>query len=477
MQEKNPSTSSGSSKLETVLRRTTARPFRFKFAVLYISIVGAVAYLNGLANCRSGLVFDATSIIGVLLFALLGLEWYEEARLRSMPPLRVGLGQLALRIALIEAIVWMDCTKTAVFLYPMIPYSVYFSLGSRSSIALSFFFVAFNGWRTHQANPQWYADPGTASTMMGLTFFMLFVPLVAHIIRVDDTHRQETEKLLADLEHSHQRLQAYTMQVAELAAAEERVRLARDIHDSLGHALTAVHIQLEKALAYQERNPVEATQAIRDAKQAAAEALRDIRLSVGALRSSDASFDLRLELEKLARSVDSPALSVTLDYQGLETERANPSGQDRHGPERQADESLYSRQALTALYRAAQEGLTNIRKHAKARHVLLRVVVNEKSARLVLRDDGIGFEPQKWLGGVDGGNGAAGNRKGAELDHDLLPGYGLRGLRERLELLHGRLTVQSDPQQGTVLTAEIPCVAAALQVVDGENIAGVDKES
>lgn len=419
-------------RLESVLRRTTSRPFRFKFSVLYIGIVGAVAFLNGLANCRTGLIFDATSVIGLLLLALLALEWYEEARFRSSPPLRAGLVQLVLRIGLIEAMVAMDCTKTAVFLYPMIPYSAYFSLGARSSTALSLFYVAFYAWRTSQGQPAWYIDPGKSGTLMALTFTMLFVPLVAHIIRVDDNRRQETEKLLADLEISHKRLQAYTEQVAELAAAEERVRLARDIHDSLGHSLTAVHIQLEKALAYQERNPREATQAIHDAKQAAADALRDIRLSVGALRSTEAGFDLRLELEKLVRSQDTQALSVGLEFSG--------------------DESLYSRSARTAFYRVAQEGLTNIHKHAQARHVFLRVIFDEKSARLVLRDDGKGFNTQFWQGSVGEGESLNGGANNIDF------GYGLRGISERLELLQGRLSIQSDPQKGTVLTAEVPRV-------------------
>ncbi len=308
---------------------------------------------------------------------------------------------------------------------------------------MSLFFVAFNAWRTSQMNPLWYTDPGASSTMLALTFVMLFVPLVADIIRVDDMRRQETENLLADLEISHLRLQAYTEQVAELSAAEERVRLARDIHDSLGHSLTAVHIQLEKALAYQERSPQQATQAIIDAKQAAGEALRDIRLSVGALRSTDAAFDLRLELEKLTRGMGTASFSVGLEFNG--------------------DENLYPRSARTALYRAAQEGLTNILKHAQARHALLRVIFDEKSARLVLRDDGKGFDAQKWQGAAGNGSIVGGGQALETTNGNMPPGgsglsfgYGLRGIGERLELLQGKLTIQSDPQQGTVLTAEIP---------------------
>ncbi len=130
MHQSNDTNPASQLSLEAVLRRTTSRPFRFKFSVLYIGIVGAVAFVNGLANCRTGLIIDATSVIGGLLLGLLALEWYEEARFRSSPPLRTGLWQLALRIALIEAMVMMDCTKTAVFLYPMISYSAYSRLAA-----------------------------------------------------------------------------------------------------------------------------------------------------------------------------------------------------------------------------------------------------------------------------------------------------------------------------------------------------------
>lgn len=420
MRENNHSEHSSPLSLESVLRRTTSRPFRFKFSVLYITITGAVAYLNGVANCQGSLPFDFNSWIGVILVVLLWLEWFEESRYRSAPPRMIALGMLVLRILLVEGIVALDCNRIAVFLYPMIPYSAYFAFGARTSVFLSLFYVVFNIWRISRVDALWYTNPEAASNLMALTFVMLFVPLIAHIIRRDDAHRQETEQLLADLEVSHKRLQAYTEQVAELSAAEERVRLARDIHDSLGHYLTAVHIQLEKALAYQDRNPHEAKQAMLDAKQAAGEALRDIRRSVSALRSQDMAFHLDEALDKLVRGIDSPNLQVTLDITG--------------------DESRYSRSTLIALYRAAQEGLTNIQKHANARHAFLRVNFEEKAARLVLRDDGVGFEADGKAGNGSFSGGT----------------FGLRGIRERLEILHGSLQVQSIPNQGTMLIAEIP---------------------
>ena len=128
-------------------------------------------------------------------------------------------------------------------------------------------------------------------------------------------------------------------------ATEERNRLARDIHDSLGHSLTAVNIQLEKALAYWQRSPDESHQAIRDAKQAASEALQEVRHSVGTLRDPDSRFSLRGALEGLTERMNAQGLPIASTITG--------------------DESDYNRSTLVALFRGAQEGLTNVQRHAR----------------------------------------------------------------------------------------------------------------
>ena len=80
-----------------------------------------------------------------------------------------------------------------------------------------------------------------------------------------------------------------------MAAAEERNRVARDIHDSVGHSLAVVNVQLEKALVFHQREPDVAEQAIKDARRAAKEALGDVRASVRTLRQLNEMFSLRLQ--------------------------------------------------------------------------------------------------------------------------------------------------------------------------------------
>jgi signal transduction histidine kinase len=208
--------------------------------------------------------------------------------------------------------------------------------------------------------------------------------------------------------------------VAELAATEERNRVARDIHDSLGHYLTAVNIQLEKALAYRNRSPEEAEQAIRDAKQSASEALQDVRRSVGALRSEADRFSLRQSLQQLVRGMDDGRFTINLSITG--------------------HEAGYTRPALMALYRVAQEGLTNIHKHAQATQVAVEVQLGEDEASLCLRDDGQGFDTEmieEWMAAPHGT-------------------FGLQGIRERLELVQGEMKLTSNAEEGTRLFVTVP---------------------
>ena len=100
------------------------------------------------------------------------------------------------------------------------------------------------------------------------------------------------------------------------------------------------------------------------------------------------------------------------------------------------EEARYRGPALIALYRAAQEGLTNVRKHAAARSVSVRLELGDAEAQLCVADDGQGFVPST----VD-------------------DGFGLLGMRERLELVGGSVTVDSSPGGGTRLRIRVPVPA------------------
>lgn len=423
--------------IETVIRRTTAQPFRFKFSIIYIGIVGIVAYINGVSSCGPSVFPSTPTALGAILLILFGLEWLEQSRYAKPRSWRINLVLFLFRVLLIEGIIVLDCAGVALLLIPMVPYSAHFTFGPLVSTLLSLAYIPIVFWRTTLPGSSiLYLESGPTANLLAFTFVMLFVPLIVNIIRRDDDNKRRTEQLLIDLEASHRKLQAYTEQVAELAAAEERNRLARDIHDSLGHYLTAVNIQLEKAIAYQERNPGEARQALSDAKQAAADALRDVRLSVSALRNVESTFALAEALGKLTEGMRNEQLAVSLSISG--------------------DETGYPRSRLMTLYRAAQEGLTNIQKHAQASQVDLQLDLGSDEAKMTLVDNGIGFDPQML----------------ESPSTALQPGYGLRGILERVELVGGRITLRSAPHAGTELSVVVPkntvtLEAAALEATPG----------
>jgi signal transduction histidine kinase len=136
-----------------------------------------------------------------------------------------------------------------------------------------------------------------------------------------------------------------------LATTEERNRLARDIHDSLGHYLTTISVLLKKAIAFRTRNAQESDSAISDAKRLTRDALQDIRQSISALRVSGDVFSFMTLLKDLIKSIDPDTTEIKLEIED--------------------DESDISKPVLMCLYRVAQEALTNIQKHAGARFVRL----------------------------------------------------------------------------------------------------------
>ena len=183
----------------------------------------------------------------------------------------------------------------------------------------------------------------------------------------------------------------------EAARAEERARLAREIHDVLAHTLSALSVQVEAAKLMLEKHPGEprAVQSLDRAHRLAQEGLQEVRRAVGALRGDDLPGPDAL-----------PELVRTFEGDSGIACRFEVAGEPVHlGPE-----------AGLAIYRTAQEALTNVSRHADASEVALHLCyLDEGGAELVVEDRG---RPK------------AGTASG---------GYGLTGIRERAELLGGRL--------------------------------------
>lgn len=264
---------------------------------------------------------------------------------------------------------------------------------------------------------------GLLDRSMGSLITLLFTLLLARALSQATQAQQKLSGLLASLEASHVQLKQYSHQVAELAAAEERNRLARDIHDSLGHHLAAINIQLEKANAYKQRDPNRAYEAINHAQRTVQNALKEVRESVSSLRQKGEAFSFTDSLAELITRMNHSELCITLEQTG--------------------DSSRYSRLKLITLYRVVQEGLTNVHKHACASQVTIAINFGLHEAQLVLTDNGIGFDVTNWK--------AKAQKQTTQ---------GLTGLQERVSLVGGTLSIKSSAKEsvlkGTTLIISIP---------------------
>jgi signal transduction histidine kinase len=242
-----------------------------------------------------------------------------------------------------------------------------------------------------QVGAHWPVD-GTMLDLFGVAAFYL----VAAFARRMRESNERAEVLLAELEQTRA---AQT----QAAALGERQRLAREMHDVLAHSLSGLVLNLEGARMLAERDGADPqiADAIERALRLAKAGLEEARRAIGMLRDEALPGPERLE--------------------GLASEFANDSGVPCAVRVTGAERELES-DARLAIYRVAQEALTNIRKHARPERVELRLSYEPSGVRLGIEDfEGLGERPPA-------GDGS---------------GYGLTGMRERAELIGGTLTAGS----------------------------------
>lgn len=240
---------------------------------------------------------------------------------------------------------------------------------------------------------------GAALVQAEVTFGsgVAFVIVFSRLVQKERRARAEIERLAAEVE--------------QLATLRERNRIAREIHDGLGHSLTVAHVHLEAAQALLASDPERARAALATAQQLARDGLAEVRRSVTLLRGGAPARPLIDAIESLAR-VSSPAVVAGLHVEGVPRRLAEP--------------------VEFALYRAAQEALTNAHRHAHACRIAITLVFSDAGVvRLRVDDDGIGAEPGP-------------------------PGFGLRGLHERAEQVGGTLSIMTARDRGFTLEMAVP---------------------
>jgi len=213
---------------------------------------------------------------------------------------------------------------------------------------------------------------------------------------------------------------------ARLARAEERTRLAREIHDTLAQSLTAIALHLESALHHVDRKPDVVRERLERALSTTRESLEEARRSVLNLRATPlAGRSLTDALASLGRVLNAET-GVRVHVDAIDPDQSLPL------------------RVEAELYRIAQETLTNVRKHASAKNVRLTLRATRTRVRLAVEDDGTGFTTGRHSRTEGGGRGTTGEC------------HGIQGMRERARLIDGRFTLRSTPGEGTTITVSAP---------------------
>ncbi len=226
--------------------------------------------------------------------------------------------------------------------------------------------------------------------------------------------RMNTARLAAELRTANAQLELQAEQAALLAVEQERNRLAREIHDAVGHSLTVVGAQLDVAESLMKQDPARALDAVQKAQRASREGLAEIRRSVASLRATpQEQRTLAESLTSLITGAERPGLKLVLQQSGKS--RALPSLVE------------------ISLYRCAQEGITNACRHSGASEIAVHLdFTSDARIMLSVTDNGRGFSriPEN--------------------------SHGLKGLRERAALLNGEFFAGTEQQGGGCCRMIIP---------------------
>ena len=251
---------------------------------------------------------------------------------------------------------------------------------------------------------QWSSPRSAAYWLLGSIGFQLFAYIIAAIAGREAEGRRQLARVNAELRATQELL-------AMSSKATERLRIARELHDLVGHNLTALHLHLETA---KHLTQGRAAEAVTKAQSVSKKLLGDVREAVTALRD-DQAIDVCAALRALCEGIEAPQVHLTL-----------PDTLPMADPQR-----------AQTLLRCAQELLTNAIKHARAQHLWLEVRAEGDEVWIEARDDGRGVE-------------------------QVREGCGLLGMRERLAAVGGQLSIDSRRGAGFRVLVSLPAPGVAL---------------
>lgn len=251
----------------------------------------------------------------------------------------------------------------------------------------------------------WIQQTLNSAILFGLVLAFVLL-LVGALLAEQESRRQ--------LIQAHERLRGYALRVEDQATLQERNRIAREMHDSVGHALTAQSIQLENVALKLQTDPDRAAHHLQQAREMGKEAMKNVRQTVATLRQGP------LQNQPLETALQQLLTDFTAHTQApiqAQITSVSPLPTD----------------VAIALYRITQEALTNITKHAQAQRIQVQLERQGMQIQLAIADNGRGFD----LG-------------------QNTTGFGLQSMRDRAEALGGHLHIQTAPGQGCQIHVVMP---------------------
>ena len=252
------------------------------------------------------------------------------------------------------------------------------------------------------------------SNVLLFSLTLVFALLLINALIAERQSREQLETTHDQLATTLEQLRHYALRVEDQATLQERNRIAREIHDGLGHTLVAQTIQMNNALLFWKSDADKALAFLKQAKQLGSDALLEIRKSVSVLRSNPLQ----------GRSLET-AINTLL--QNFEHMTGIIVSNTIHLP------MPLSSDVNTTPYRIVQESLTNIYKHAQAKQVSVGLHQQAGLIYLSIDDNGTGFNPAQNT-----------------------TGFGLQGMRERAIALGGQFTIDSQPENGCRVSVALP---------------------
>ncbi len=372
--------------------RGTAGPFRVKSwnavvkdtdhgwsPLLWVVYLGFF-FIQPIAD-HASLKLWLLDIVGALVFLLLYLGLFFLERPRSL----AHVAGMVLLGVLFQPINSGACTFF-IFAAAMLPFCVNTQLAAVFGLISIGVIAAVDGLLLHLNS--W------------ALFFSALFPV---IIGAGNTFFAERNRM-------NRRLHKANEELEQLAKVAERERIARDLHDVLGHTLSVITLKSELAGKLIERDPQRAQKEIGEVEEISRQALSDVRDAIRGYRAKG----LAAELAQAKSTLETAGLTVQCD---AATTMKLPAVQE------------------SVLSLAVREGVTNVVRHAQARTCRLRLEQQNGSCRLEIHDDGCGFA--------------------------TVEGNGLRGMRERVEMLGG--TLERTNRSGTMLIITLPLKEVAVK--------------